>query len=276
MREIDQEHATIIRKNILKAFHEICKENEINYSLGYGTLLGAVRHGGMIPWDDDVDVVVLREDFEKLYSLYSSGNCIDKYQFVCHKNHPEIKTKIGYFIDYSTITETAYKTNEYHGIHVDVYPIDVVPNKWFQKKVLFTKRAFLQLLIRAKDVHPNVVNKWNQKIIRQLVLFVCLPFSYDRALDKLQDVAKRYMNIPENEKKTGCVIVDSEGPSLFPYALTKEYQLYQYDDNKYWGYKDYDTLLKTWYGDYMTPPPETKREKPKHEFVRFFYKDNKQ
>ncbi len=275
VKEITQEQAIVIRKTILGKFHEICQCNGIKYSLGYGTLLGAVRHGGMIPWDDDVDVVVLREDFEKLQQIYSSNNCKDQFQFVCHKNHPEIKTKIGYFIDYSTITETAFKTNDYHGIHIDVYPIDVVPNNWLQKKILFMRRAFLQVLIRAKDVHPEVVNTGYQKLIRQAVLLLCSPFSYDKALDQLHNIAKKYRNLPENEKKTGCVIVDSERPAFFPYSLTKEYKLYKYDDNEYWGYKDYDTFLKTWYNDYMTPPPVEKQVKPKHEFVRFFYKDAK-
>ena len=53
-----------------------------------------------------------------------------------------------------------------------------------------------------------------------------------------------FENLPENEKKTGCVIVDSERPAFFPYSLTKEYKLYKYDDNEYWGYKDYDTFNK--------------------------------
>lgn len=273
MKEINQEQAIEIRKRILSEFHDICEKREINYSLGYGTLLGAVRHGGMIPWDDDVDVVVSRDDFEKLYSIYSTNNCKDRYQFVCHRNHPEIKTKIGYFIDYSTITETAFKSNDYHGIHIDVYPLDVVPNGRIQKILLFTERFFLLKLIRAKDVHPEVVKMWHQKIIRQLILLMCTPFDYDKALDKLHLIAMRYNYLPYSEKKIGCVLVDSEKPCFLPYSATSEFKLYKYDDKRYWGYKDYDTFLKSWYGDYMTPPPEKRRHRQEHTFVRFFYKD---
>lgn len=275
VKEINQEQAIVIRKTILDKFHTMCDRCGIKYSLGYGTLLGAVRHGGMIPWDDDVDVLVSREDFEKLSSIYSSHTCEEQYQFVCHKNHPEIKTKIGYFIDYSTITETAFKTNEYHGIHIDVYPIDVVPEEGLQRKIMLARRKLLQILIRAKDIHPEVVEKWTQKMVRHLVLLLCAPFSYDKALDKLQDVAKKYMNLPENEKKVCCIIVDADKPSFFPYALTHEYQLYKYDDHEYWGFKDYDTVLRAWYGEYMTPPPVDKQIKPKHEFVRYYYKEEK-
>ena len=98
MKEISQEEAIVIRKEILSNFHEICERNGIRYSLGFGTLLGAVRHGGMIPWDDDVDVVVLRDDFEKLYSLYSDNNCEDQYQFVCHRNHPNLNLQRQKFL----------------------------------------------------------------------------------------------------------------------------------------------------------------------------------
>lgn len=270
MKEISQDQCIVIRKTILNEFHKMCESKGIKYSLGYGTLLGAVRHGGMIPWDDDIDVIVPRPDFERLCTLYSANDCKDQYQFVSHRNHPEIKTKIGYYIDFNTITETAYKTNEYHGVHIDIYPVDVVPNGWLQQKIFFFQRWFLHKLIRAKDIHPEVMYG-AQRFIRQIVLALCSPFNYDKALECLHSISKKYMNIPE--KETACIFVETGTPLCFPYSITQEYRMYNYDTYKYWGYKDYDSILCAWYGEYMTPPPTNERHRPDHKFVHFYYKD---
>lgn len=272
MKELSQDQAIEIRKTLLFEFHKLCKMCELKYSLGYGTLLGSVRHGGMIPWDDDIDVIMPRSDFERLSMLYNTGNCQDKYQFVNHRNHPEIKTKIGYFIDFGTITEVAYNTNIYHGVHIDIYPIDILPNNCIEKNILFVKRAFLHTLIRAKDIHPEVV-KGKQKLIRKMVLLLCYPLSQDKALDKLHAISKRYMNMPENQRKTVCCLVETGRPICFPYKLTTEYAQYSYDNYMYRGFKNYDCFLTAWYGDYLSPPPEKERHRPTSRFVHFYYKD---
>lgn len=274
MKEISTSQVIEIRKKLLFEFHNLCEKDGIKYSIGYGTLLGAVRHKGMIPWDDDIDVIVSREGFERLNEIYNTNDCRDKYQFLSHKNHPEIKTKIGYFIDFDTITETAYKTNEYHGVHIDVYPVDVVPNGKLEQLTYFFRRRLLHILIRAKDIHPEVV-QGRQKAIRKVVLFLCKPFNYDRILDKLQAVSSKYKEMPEKDRKTACISVETGSPLCFPYSITTQYTKYKYDDNQFWGYKDYDSILKAWYGDYMTPPPEQERKMPDHKFVHFYFKDEK-
>lgn len=272
MKELSQIECIDIRKTLLFEFHKMCEKNGLRYSIAYGTLLGAVRHGGMIPWDDDIDVVVPREDFERLCAIYKQSDCKDRYQFISHRNHPEIKTKIGYFIDFNTITETANKSWEYHGVHIDIYPMDIIPNKPSSKRQLLRRRWFLHKIIRAKDIHPEVMHGFS-KFIRLVVLGLCAPFNYDKTLDKLHKVSMKYKDMPENERKEVCILVESGDPLCFPYAVTTEYATYDYDGHQYQGYKDYDSMLKIWYGDYMTPPAEKDRKMPEHKFVHFYLKD---
>ena len=270
MREISHEQRIQIRRELLRQFHRLCVEKGLNYSLGYGSLLGAVRHSGMIPWDDDIDVVMPRKDYDKLSEIYKDSSCIDRYQVVNHRNHSELKTKISYFIDFTTIMTVGGKKNEYHGVHIDIYPVDILPDNEFKKKVVLAERKILHTIIRAKDVHPGLL-RGKARLIRMAVKAVALPFSYDKALDRLNSLCVRYSNFTEN-RIAGC-LVESGKAQLFPSSVVLKYRLYDYDGEQYYGFSDYDSPLKSWYGDYMTPPPEDKRILHESKWVRYHYKD---
>lgn len=272
MIEISQEQAIEIRKDLLDNFNQLCKEHGLKYSLAYGTFLGAVRHGGMIPWDDDIDLIMPRSDYEKLCAMYLARDCAEKYQFVSHHNHPEVKTKIGYYIDYSTITETAGKQNAYHGIHIDIYPLDILPNGRLQQKFLFLKRKLFHFVIKAKNVHPEVL-KGSQKLIRMIVKLVFAPIPSDFAYKCLHNVSKQYMSVADSERNTVCCLVESGKPICFPYHVSTQYAMYDYEGKQYPAFADYDAPLRAWYGEYMTLPPVEQRIRPQHKHVRYYYKD---
>jgi len=272
MREISTDKAIEIRREILEAFHQFCKKHGLRYSLAYGTLLGAVRHKGMIPWDDDIDLIMPREDYDRLEAMYSTHDCEDRYQFVNHRNHPEIKTKIGYYIDYYTLMEVAGNIKKYHGIHVDIYPLDILPDGEKERIKITKQRKLLHWLIRAKDVHPEVL-KGRQRLIRQIVKVAFFPINQDKVLDQLNFLAKSFAEIPEHQRKTVCCLCESGALQTFPYSVTKDYILYDYDGKQYYGFKHYDAPLTAWYGDYMTPPREKDRKRPEHKWVRYLYKE---
>ena len=272
MREILQEEAIEIGKTILQQFHQLCEKHNLRYGLAYGSLLGAIRHGGMIPWDDDIDLVMPREDYEKLSAMYSANDCKDRYQFVCNRNHPEIKTKIGYFIDYTTIVETAGCMLEYHGLHIDIYPLDVMPNDAKERKNLLRKRAFYHRLIRLKDLHPQIM-KGMQKWIRYIVQALLTPISAKKVYEKLHTLSGKWSVMPEAERKEVCCLVEEGKAVVFPYELTKEYVLYPYDGCEYFAFKDYDAPLRAWYGEYMQLPPENERVRPPHKMMHYYKKD---
>lgn len=272
MRKITQDETIEIRRNLLEVFHHLCQENGFLYSIGYGTLLGAVRHKGMIPWDDDIDIVMPRKDYDRLEMLYASPVCKDRYQLVNHRNHPEIKTKIGYFTDFSTRMDVAGITNDYHGVHIDIYPIDVLPTNEKEQRRFLLRRKILHKLIKAKDVHPELLTG-KQKLIRQIVKLVLMPINQDKLLDKLNSYAKKYAGVSGDEQKAVCCYCESGALQSFPNSVITEYALYDYDGKKYNGFKDYDAPLKAWYGDYMIPPREEERHRPEHKWVEYFYKE---
>ena len=111
-----------VELEILEYVDKICKENNIQYSLAYGTMLGAVRHKGFIPWDDDIDILLKREEYEKLLRiLYSKTD--EKYQVFSLKDE-------GYWYSYAKVTDTRTiiveknDRNMKECVYIDIFPID--------------------------------------------------------------------------------------------------------------------------------------------------------
>ena len=112
--------------DILKDVAGFCERNGIRYSLGYGTLLGAVRHKGFIPWDDDVDVMMPREDYERFRVSYRS----DKYSFIDSRNTRDCYIAFGRVCDTVRTTSSSCITwvRKDVGVWIDIFPIDRVPD----------------------------------------------------------------------------------------------------------------------------------------------------
>jgi LPS biosynthesis protein len=112
---------------ILHAVDEFCKINNIKYSLAYGTLIGAVRHKGFIPWDDDVDIMMLRPDYEKFIRLFNNFRP-DLYSVVSCELEAEFHWPMAKIVCNTTIKdELGYRYKQY-GFAIDLFPIDIVPS----------------------------------------------------------------------------------------------------------------------------------------------------
>lgn len=271
MKEISVQEAIQLRKIILGEFDNFCKLNNIQYSLGYGTLLGAIRHKDMIPWDDDIDVVVLRSEFDKLETLSQNGGFDgERFTFVTHRTNPEIKTKIGYYMDTTTVTCISGEQQPF-GVHIDIFPMDALPENVLTKALLLCRRKFLHCVIKANGLHPQV-HTGMKKYIRQFIKFFGLMFNVDRCIDRLNRISKN-SNYEKINEKDGWVLVETGAVGNIPMRVFDEYSEYEYADKKYMGINDSDVCLKAWYGDYMTPP------KPEHQVlyvnpnVKYYWKN---
>lgn len=271
MKEITLHEAIALRKNLLVEFDKVCTHYGLKYSLGYGSLLGAVRHEGMIPWDDDVDIVMPRADYDRLCDIYSDPHQTERYQLVNHRNHPEIATKISYFNDFSTITDFAGKMQEYKGVHIDIFPLDVLPDDSQLQKKLISKRDFYQKILKIKDLHPEIF-RGKQKAIRVLAKAAVAVFSRDAAYDRLNDIAKQYMSLSPDKGSTVSCLVESGKICAFDRSVMDKYRLYKFDEYNFFGFEDYDRPLTSWYGDYMTPPPEDQQTVFVSKWVHHYFK----
>lgn len=250
-----------IRRELLEAFHELCIKNKYTYSISFGTLLGAVRHKGMIPWDDDIDIMMPRKDYENLL-LYAETHNDGRYIFVNHRNHPAIKTRITYFTDSNTITVMygyENETNEYKGIHIDIFPVDQVPINKRQRYILITKRNILLKLFKGCDLHPKYHKNIAKRYAISILHFICSLYGADRALYNLDKVCSYYSLNNKTPTNSCSILIGYGSPKIFNNDIMENIQDYEFDGHLYKGIADYDIFLKAWYGNYMTLPPIEKR-----------------
>ena len=236
--------------SMLKQFHDVCVENGLTYYMVGGTLLGAVRHQGFIPWDDDVDVAMPRADYNKLKVKASSLLPINL-EIKFYENTPNSPMHYVKLIDKgTTLIENKYR-NYYEGVYIDVFPLDGAPSNLSLLKKTQRKAGRYQSLIM------NHCYTDGRSGIRKIYgLFA-----------KMLDLNKLHNNLEKHLSKYSFDTSELVGNYLGSYGIRefvpKEYfgspRLYAFEDAQLYGPENYDAYLKNIYGDYMKLPPEEKR-----------------
>ena len=149
--------------SILDEIQRICKENNLKYSLAYGTLLGAVRHKGYIPWDDDIDICLLREDYEKLIAILKDKNAPGHKEWLTLADD----TCRGYYYPFAKAYDnrTTVKMERHKGemgIWVDIFPLDGLPKSRFWEKAFVLYCSFLRVITLAitTDFNSKGYDTW--------------------------------------------------------------------------------------------------------------------
>ena len=261
MREIDREEMKCIQLGILDYFSSFCEKNGLKWWLDFGTLIGAVRHKGFIPWDDDIDVSMLREDYEKLKKLFNERSKEEtggRYELLDPEINKDYSYPFGKIVDNSTLLLEG--TNEVIeiGVYMDVFVFDSAPSDRGEYEKMLKKRKQIGKLRSVKLLDPEKVPASMRKAMLLSLKKILRPFSINSISCKLQKNAKKLYGI-----KTGKI-----ADFLWPYD---SFEFYLDDDffddqvsldfegRKYPGPARYDEWLRYNYGEYMQLPPEEKR-----------------
>ncbi len=271
MREItDIKEMQQIELNILEFVDKVCKDNNIKYFLSDGTLIGAIRHKGFIPWDDDIDITMPRPDYEKFLSIMDNLNS-DRYE--CLHFSKKFKNYFYSFakvVDLNTVlTESSFIRNEKMGAFIDVFPLDgVTDEKTFLKnRKKFGKLSAILNLSASKKFEPSKKNKINT-IIKLLLYPISKMFGYKFWAKRLQKIMLKY-NIDESNYVCRYCCVSKK--NVYPKEVFTDCINVEFEKQNFLTTKEYDAYLTRLYGDYMTPPPEDK-QKPHHD-VKLYWKD---
>lgn len=249
---------------ILDEFVEICKKYECTYYLGYGTLLGAARHRGFIPWDDDIDVLMPRKDFERIKKILLAQNEED-YHIQCAENDPGFINLFYKFVKTGAICETE-EANEmnykFHELWIDVFPLDETPGS----KTITYRLAWnwIKMLRRITYIKINMNTEkmsWRGKVMHYL--FKPIP------RDVLLKLASYIMQIwSEGGYFTsfcgGYELVQETFPKTWFEATTQ----LQFENKLYSVPIKWHNILTQTYGDYMILPPESERKGRHQVFVK--------
>ena len=264
MEEISLNEAKLIQIEILKHFDSFCRNHNLNYSLGDGTLIGAVRHKGYIPWDDDIDVMMLRSEFDKFVKLYESeGN--GKYRLTS-KQYGHIHMLQTRLCDTETQCEFLnyyFKDNVNHGLFIDIIPIDHYPDsKVDQIKLLSEIRRYGLIAYLNNFSLNHLLTDFSKKcsLIKRLglILIKILPTSMNFWREKAIKKMCQYNNV--ETKQLAEMEWWHHQPWVFPRKTFDSYIDLEFEGNMFMAIKDYDTFLTAQYGDYMKLPPEDKRQ----------------
>ena len=242
----------VIEADMLRHTIEICDKLNLRYYLLGGTLLGAVRHGGFIPWDDDIDIGMPRCDYEifirEAQRYYPDNMFVQHY--TTEKNMPVSWCKIRR--SDTAFMESAIRGIEINkGIFIDVFPLDVYPDSDEERKLLFKKDRFYRKAI-SKAYTSHTVKELLAKTINTLeTLFL----SYKKAV-AMRDEAHKSV-------KQGSMIANYNGAwgekEIVPAEWYGDGAILTFEGIKCRVPVEYDKWLTQVYGDYMTLPPEEKR-----------------
>lgn len=253
-------------QEILDVIDQICTENHLRYSLCYGTLLGAVRHKGFIPWDDDVDIMMPAEDYEKLIFLWSEvapeGYILQTPEmfsdYVC--TFAKIRKDHTTFLQFEDERDRSYQK----GIFVDIFPFYRRANSSFMQKLQLGAFAVGLLFNRGYTSGSGGVLERGEKVLLHLV-----PRRFYRAVSKW--MGKIGCNLSGKESMewiSPCTIRDCK--RYYPAEMFDELVRLEFNGGKYSAIKKYDSFLNIRYGDYMVLPPEEERVWKHHPIVLDF------
>ena len=254
MKTIDVEQMKQIQLDILADVADFCKKNDIRYFLSGGSMLGAVRHKGFIPWDDDIDINMPRPDYNRFIHEYKNSN----YSVLCWENNS------AFICSYAKVADTRTKLEENSnfgvnlGINIDIFPVDGLPKKESKIPITVKKMKTLWGLIVCATVQDISKRSRKKKIeIRVMRCFYKIFHlqSYFTGLTIRRAQKYRF----DNSSKVAVLVWGYGIKEVISHKTACEYIEVPFEQYNFCIPDNYDEYLTSLYGNYMSLPPEKDR-----------------
>ncbi len=253
MKELSTEDLKNVQLQIMDYVDSFCRNNNIQYTIAFGTLLGAVRHGGFIPWDDDIDIQLLRPEYERFIALWDEKKNGHPYELISIESGNNMGYPFGKVHDPNTVT---YVGNiKRTGVFIDIFPVDYVVDR----DDYLRRSKKIEKLIKKRYACFTWMTVKNSRLplSKKIVPFLRKPImSYERLAVAISDLAKK-VNV---RSEYACDMINGRySKEMMMATVYKEFMDIKFEDRIYRSVKDMDTYLTNTYGDWRTPPPPEKQ-----------------
>ena len=269
-RKMELRELQLMQLEVMKLIHNVCVKNDIKYYIIAGTLLGAVRHGGFIPWDDDIDIAMMREDYEKFKLIFHKEFDQSKFFLQYYDTDKCFQPALMRFCIKDTIMDIP---SEYHLHHcknsyLDIFPLDNAPAAKELQDQHSKEISKIDNIIRWHYYHiyekDNLANIFIKKVVSMFLRL--LP---------LESIKKKRLKVMQmyNNNETGFVCSTVSHYKYSKQVMSKEVygepKLMKFETTELYAPAKYIDYLEHLYGkNYMKLPPVEKREKPSEVYVK--------
>lgn len=249
-------------------FHTFCIDNDITYYMIGGTMLGAARHQGFIPWDDDIDIGIPRKDYDALVGLSASlRNAGSRYLIESYKDG-NIDYQYAYAKVYDTSTTLIEnrRSKPKRGLFIDVFPLDGISGETREEAVsnfAVINKKLNMLAARTCDVRKGR-SWWKNIAVKVVGLLPDSIMRYTKMIDELEAMCR--LNDFYSSKYAGNLIGMWRDREIMPRAFFGNPVLYRFENSSFYGVEKVDEYLKNVYGDWRKLPP-IEKQKSEHDFI---------
>ena len=239
---------------MLESFHIFCENHKLKYSIAAGTMLGAIRHKGMIPWDDDIDIFMPRPDYDRFISM-TLNDYLPNYKVVSSYNTPT------YYLSFAKIIDTRTKLIEYEfckdcmlGIFIDIFPIDGIPsNKIIREK---------NYIHYKKTLNKANLSRFKYNMNIGLKTYICnllhRIYNSQKLFNKCDKISsKHFFDESDEVRSYSSIYGDKE---ILKRSIFDEYIKVKFEGIDVYCIKEYDYYLTKIYGNYMKLPPKSQQK----------------
>ena len=254
MKEISIDELKWIQVEIMVLIDEFCQHNNIRYSLSSGTLIGAVRHKGYIPWDDDIDIMMPREDYDRFVSTFNGT--YEHLSLLAPEINRNYYAPYANVFDNRTLLLEGYNSHRGFdiGVKIDVFPIDTVPDDLMcYKKEMYTVNRINAIMYDKRNKCPFEFSKERIRLYIKKFLYSFIPYSF---------LQKKIREIAVNKEYDGASYVDFVVFNIyfrklprFSRSVMEDYIRVPFEGKEFSIVSNYDEVLRAMYGDYMKLPP---------------------